>query len=172
MKQKLLASLLAGTAMMICMPSASYAEDPDSGAETVFHLKVVHTDGSEVCVPFAERPALTCSGTTLVLVSSTMELEYPEGTLDHFTISTETSQGGDAPMITDDMKATATISGEKIIFSGGVPGALLTVAGIDGTTMATATLDAGGNASISVPLRKGGIYVINSGKTTFKIIKK
>ena len=58
MRKKLLASLLAGMTMLFLMPASVLAQEPDAAEEVTYHLKVVHTDGSEVKVPFARSPGI------------------------------------------------------------------------------------------------------------------
>lgn len=172
MKKNLLAGLFASVAMLCCAPTAAFAEEPESEAQTVFMLKVVHTDGSEVKVPFSNRPEIVHTGTALKLTSTDLEMEYADGELDHFTIVEEAPGSGIGQTAADHTNASTVISANSIVYTGGTPGATVTVVAIDGTIVAKATLDADGAAVISFAPAKGGIYVINSGKTTFKIIKK
>lgn len=172
MRKNLLASLLAGAAMLCIMPASAIADEPEAPLEVTYHLKVVRTDGSEVKVPFDKRPEITYTGTLLKLTAGDMTVEYPEGDMDYFTIVEEKGQGGIDRNTMDNNGAGSVISDRAIIYSGGVPGAAVTVVGINGAIVARATLDDEGNAVIPFSPQKGQIYVVNSGKTTFKIIKK
>lgn len=171
MKKNLLAGLFASVAMLCCAPTAAFAEEAESEAQTVFMLKVVHTDGSEVKVPFSNRPEIVHTGTALKLTSTDLEMEYADGELDHFTVIEEKASGI-APTIADQSNARTIISDTNIIYTGGTPGAMVTVVAINGQIITKATLDADGSAVIPFAPEKGCIYVINSGKTTFKILKK
>lgn len=172
MRKKLLASLLAGMAVLFLMPTAVHAEEPDAAEEVTYHLKVVHTDGSEVKVPFDQRPEIAYTGNVLKLTAGDMSVEYAEGEMDYFTIVEEKGQSGINRNLADRNGAASVITDRAIVYSGGTPGAMVTVVGINGVVVARATLDDGGNAVIPFTPQKGQIYVVNSGKTTFKIIKK
>lgn len=172
MRKKLLASLLAGMAVLFLMPTAVHAEEPDAAEEVTYHLKVVHTDGSEVKVPFDQRPEIAYTGNVLKLTAGDMSVEYAEGEMDYFTIVEEKGQSGINRNLADRNGAASVITDRAIVYSGGTPGAMVTVVGINGAVVARATLDDGGNAVIPFTPQKGQIYVVNSGKTTFKIIKK
>jgi hypothetical protein len=172
MRKKLLASLLAGMAVLFLMPTAVHAEEPDAAEEVTYHLKVVHTDGSEVKVPFDQRPEIAYTGNVLKLTAGDMSVEYAEGEMDYFTIVEEKGQSGINRNLADRNGAASVITDRAIVYSGGTPGAMVTVVGINGAVVARATLDDRGNAVIPFTPQKGQIYVVNSGKTTFKIIKK
>lgn len=158
--------------MLCIMPASAIADEPEAPLEVTYHLKVVRTDGSEVKVPFDKRPEITYTGTLLKLTAGDMTVEYPEGDMDYFTIVEEKVQGGIDRNTMDNNGAGSVISDRAIIYSGGVPGATVTVVGINGAIVARATLDDEGNAVIPFSPQNGQIYVVNSGKTTFKIIKK
>lgn len=173
MRKKLLASLLAGMAMVFLMPASALAEEPGAAEEVTYHLKVVHTDGSEVKVPFDQRPEIAYTGNVLKLTAGDMSVEYAEGDMDYFTIvEEEKGQSGINRNLADRNDAGSVITDRAIVYSGGTPGAMVTVVDINGAVVARATLDDRGNAVIPFSPRKGQIYVVNSGKTTFKIIKK
>lgn len=172
MRKKLLASLLAGMAVLFLMPASALAQEPDAAEEVTYHLKVVHTDGSEVKVPFDQRPEIAYTGNVLKLTAGDMSVEYAEGEMDYFTIVEEKGQSGINRNLADRNGAASVITDRAIVYSGGTPGAMVTVVGINGVVVARATLDDGGNAVIPFTPQKGQIYVVNSGKTTFKIIKK
>lgn len=172
MRKKLLASLLAGMGMLFLMAASALAQEPDAAEEVTYHLKVVHTDGSEVKVPFDQRPEIAYTGNVLKLTAGDMSVEYAEGDMDYFTIVEETGQSGIIRNPADRNGAASVITDRAIVYSGGTPGAMVTVVGINGAVVARATLDDRGNAVIPFTPQKGQIYVVNSGKTTFKIIKK
>lgn len=172
MRKKLLASLLAGMAVLFLMPASALAQEPDAAEEVTYHLKVVHTDGSEVKVPFDQRPEIAYTDNVLKLTAGDMSVEYAEGEMDYFTIVEEKGQSGINRNLADRNGAASVITDRAIVYSGGTPGAMVTVVGINGAVVARATLDDRGNAVIPFTPQKGQIYVVNSGKTTFKIIKK
>lgn len=157
---------------MCCTTTAVYADDYESGAEVTYHLQVIHADGSEVKVPFADKPEIIHTGSSLKLTSSELEMEYPEGTLSYFTIVTQSGPNGINETTIIPGKEKTLITDSSITYTGGSPGATVTIAHINGTIVAQGTLDSDGAAIIPFAPEKGGIYVINSGKTTFKIIKK
>lgn len=165
MKRKLLLSalLFAGLPVMA---------DGDSDSELTYYLRMVGTNGSEVTVPFSEKPEIRYINEALVLMSEEINMEYPNGTLEYFDITTERAQSGLYSVFEDNFSAHGMITDKSIIFTGGIPGDRLTVVAIDGTVLLSARLDEDGNASIPFMQEKKGIYVINSGNTTFKIIKK
>ena len=159
-------------AVLFLMPASALAQEPDAAEEVTYHLKVVHTDGSEVKVPFDQRPEIAYTGNVLKLTAGDMSVEYAEGEMDYFTIVEEKGQSGINRNLADRNGAASVITDRAIVYSGGTPGAMVTVVGINGVVVARATLDDGGNAVIPFTPQKGQIYVVNSGKTTFKIIKK
>lgn len=145
-------------------------QDPDG--EGILHLVVYHKDGSEVAVPFHHKPVMTCSGTTITLTSPDMELEYAEGALSHFTIESRREQSVIRMPGASLSTAHATLGRDGILYSGGIPGAKVTVMTADGRMVSTSLLDAEGTAFIPLALEKGAILIVNSGKTSFKIIRK
>lgn len=172
MKQNLLASIFAGAAMLLCPPVGAMANDADSDSQLTYYLRMVNVDGTEVIVPFSEKPVITHYNNALVLISDEIDMEYPDGTLEFFDITTERMPDSVSSLQKETSAASGLITDNSIVFTGGTPGAMLTVVSVDGTLIASAHLDKEGRAVIPFAPQKGDIYVINSGKTTFKIIKK
>lgn len=172
MKQNLRNGFIVGMAMCLCPALGVMAEDADSDSQTIYYLRVVNTDGSQVCVPFSEKPEIQYSNNAIVLTSEEINMEYPDGTLDFFDITTENTLGSVCRLSTDASLAKGLISDGDIVFTNGTPGAALTVVALDGSVVATARLDNDGNARLPFSPQKSGVYVIKSGNSTFKLIKK
>lgn len=170
MRKHLLTSLTMALAAMTLTPVATQAQDVSEG-KTVYYLQVVHKDGSELTVPFADSPKFQHNGEVLKLTSAALDLEYPGGTLDHFKILAQ-----------NEPVAVSTISAERVglpIISGNVvtvsnAGARqqIVVRTLDGMVVASATTDNEGNATVSLPSEGSYIYIITVNKSTFKILKK
>jgi len=148
------------------------AQEADSDSPLTYYLRMVGMNGVEVTVPFSERPEIRHENDVLMLVSDNVNLEYPDGALDYFDITTERSQSNVSDISSDASAARSVITNGNIYFSGGTPGASVTVVSIDGSLFASGHLDNDGSAVIPFEPQNSGIYVINSGNTTFKIIKK
>lgn len=171
MKKLLPIRLFAG-AMLLCGVSlTALAENVSSEAEENYYLQIVETDGGELTIPFSERPEISYRDNALVLVSETMDIEYPDGTLDYFTITTTPAESG-VILHEQTERAVFRISGDAVYISNAKPGREITVASTNGIILAIGKADANGEAILSVPSQRGGIYLVNTGSSTFKYIKK
>lgn len=170
MRKQLLANLCAVLALL--GGSSAVANAEDAGKAGVNYLvEVVHTDGSTVRVPFEHNPVFSHTGSALKLTSVEFEMEYEEGVLDHFKVVTEDTTGIDRNAVAaNTVKPLFTRDG--VSFSGATPGDAVVAVALDGTVLARTHVDAEGNAAISLAGANAGVYVIKTGKTTFKIIKK
>lgn len=172
MKHNLLAGVLAGAALLFCPTVGALANDTDSDSQLTYYLRMVDKDGLEMIVPFSENPEISHQDNALVLSSDKTYMEFPDGTLEYFDITTEKPANDVYKLADESVRARGGFVGDNICFTGGTPGAPLSVVTIDGSVVISTCLDNEGNAVVPFAPIKGGIYVINSGKTTFKIIKK
>ncbi|MDE5750324.1 MAG: T9SS type A sorting domain-containing protein [Duncaniella sp.] len=178
--KKLLLQRLALIAMLLCMavPRGSAEDAASDTGTTVYHLIVVHKDGSQVKVPFAHLPEFRHDGTALQLTSSELDMTYPAGTLDHFRIEAEKvdDQGGSTG-ISRPAADTAATPGHNFVagaieITGALPGSEATLYNLDGRLVSRTTVEADGSAIIPFADLAPGIYVIKTSNSTFKAIKK
>lgn len=164
---RLFAVMLATTG---CGASVVSAQDTNQQQKT-YCLQVIHTDGSELLIPFSQNPQFRHNGQALTLTSADLELEYPEGTLDRFKIVEQSGSNSVHPVFGMASAASLDMNGEMLLISNAAACASLTVCTTDGRIVAKATTDAEGSASVSLPA-SAGVYIISIDKTTFKILKK
>lgn len=157
--------------MMVGTTFGISAQDTGSEQEPTFYLQVVNVDGTEVYVPFADMPVITREENSLVLVSESLDLEYPDGTLDYFTVTTEKPESGVGAVKADLQKVGYRISGNSLLLTKGRAGSPVVIASADGKVIASANFDAQGNALLTLP-DSTDIYIIKADQTNFKLIKK
>lgn len=177
--KKLLLQRLALIAMLLCMavPRGSAQDAASDTGTTVYHLIVVHKDGSQVKVPFAHQPEFRHDGTALQLTSSELDMTYPAGTLDHFRIESEkvNDNGGSTGIsrpATDTAATAHSFVAGAIELTGALPGSEATLYNLDGRIMSRTAVEADGSAIIPFADLAPGIYVIKTSNSTFKAIKK
>lgn len=174
MAKRLLAKLFIASALVGSFQTVK-AQDADSEETTgklVYHLLVVHKDGSEVKVPFEENPQFYHDGTSLQLSSDSQSIEYPTGSLDHFKILAEKSGDSGVGQVSAIDTTKPAVDGGNVTVSNGKAGDRLVVVTVDGKTVAAATVGESGEAAVSIEALAPGIYIIQSGKTAFKYLKK
>ena len=141
---------------------------PDA-TETVYYFVVSLNDGSVLSIPFAERPVLTCQGTDLLLTTTKMEMELPQGSVKEFTLEKKNEVTGvEETLLQGEMQR----QGDNFLFSNCKEGTLIQVFDRSGRLVATQRVDANGQCRISLHGQPNGIYIVKSESITCKILKK
>lgn len=155
---------------------ASDSPEPSDGYWLVVHTTSGQADG----YAFADRPEVRISGQLFNVSAASRTVAYPAANIERFTIDDHyTAQGVatsmDAPRenipVVDDSPRLHLTPG-TVNLSGLRPGSIVRVSDVSGRLAITTTADADGSLSISTEPLRPGVYVVSTGKATFKILKK
>ena len=174
MRKTLPARIAIAAALLFAGSVSVVAQDATSSdGALVYHLLVAHKDGSQVKVAFKHRPELRHDGTAIQLTSQELDMTYPDGTLDYFKIIAEPAvPSGIVAPVSGAPAARPVLTSDGVSVSGAQPGDYVTVYTVDGKIAGSAVVDPQGSAEVSLSHYATGIYIIKSGNTTFKMIKK
>jgi hypothetical protein len=156
-------------------------EDNDgSPAYNNFWLVVWTTDGRSAGYAFADRPGVTIDGDVFYVGKDGMKtVGYPAASIlcftidDHFDESAGEVVGIGAPKAdTPAVRPQLHLSPATLSLSDLAPDATVRI--YDGSGRLVQTAAAGADGSLTLPLSplRPGIYVVNAGQTSFKIIRK
>ena len=155
MKKKSLPILLA---LGLLCPSAARAEQG---------VLLEQQSGQSVGYAFSSNPKITFTATDLVIEATDVKVSYAlEGLKVKF---------GDATSAIRDIDAANVkfrLSGSQVSATGLAKGQTVTVHSAGGQLLGTAKASANGEAILSLQHLKPGLYIIHSGKTTYKFTKK
>ena len=155
---------------------ASDTPEPADGYWLVVHTTGGHVDG----YAFADRPEVRISGQLFNVTAAGRTVAYPAASIDRFTIDDHYMAQGvatsmDAPRenmpVADDSPRLHLTPG-TVNLSGLRPGSIVRVSDVSGRLAITTTADADGSLSFSTEPLRPGVYVVSTGKATFKILKK
>lgn len=173
MKQPLLPGILLGAALAISPAFSAAAQDSGQEQEPTFYLKIVDVSGTELFVPFADKPEIVYVDDALLLTYAEDSIEYPDGTLDYFTITDEMPpQSGVAGLAAGFQKVSVNLLPGSMLFTKGTPGAGITACTTDGRLLGTATFNSDGEAILRVAPAKGETIIVKADKSSFKLIRK
>ena len=133
--------------------------------ELVIHMI---TGTTQRFVLINEEPTISFSGDNIVVKTNTTELVYAMEDVSYFNYENTPTEISGASSASDGM----TIDGDHIAFSGLPAGSKIYVYSPSGKVCMMETVDADGNASLSISALPRGIYVINANKISTKITKK
>ena len=151
------------TASQMSLFSASDA------TETVYYFVASLNDGSVLSIPFSERPVLTCQGTDLLLTTTKMEMELPQGSVKEFTLEKKDEVTGvEENLLQGEMQR----QGDHFLFSNCKEGSVVQVFDRSGRLVVARTVDANGQCRVSLDGQPNGIYIVKSESITCKILKK
>lgn len=114
-------------------------------------LTIHQKSGGKVTCLFSSKPVVTYSGESLILRSTTMDVEYPLSNLVKITFDDSAN----------DIKNGVIYDRNEETVTG--------IYALDGTLVMTVDPDAG---ALPVQDLKNGIYLVKTKSTTYKIIKK
>lgn len=153
----------------VCLLAATF--NPVFAEETTVHLNVDLRNGGTDTFLLSEKPEITFSGTSCVIICSNINATYDMADITR-AYFTEKSSGlnerqGEGVSIDLTDPSTALISGLT-------PGAPVTLYGIDGTLILTATADGEGFARVPLDnLASDTVYVVSINSTkNIKLYKK
>ena len=141
---------------------------PDA-TETVYYFVASLNDGSVLSIPFSERPVLTCQGTDLLLTTTKMEMELPQGSVKEFTLEKKDEVTG---VEENQLHGEMQRQGDYFLFSNCKEGSEIRVFDRSGRLVVTDRVDANGQGRISLHGQPNGIYIVKSESITCKILKK
>lgn len=172
--RKVLPIRIATVALLLAGCATVAAQDNNSSEERLsYYLMIAQKDGSQVKVAFKHHPEFRHDGAALQLTSQGLDISYPDGTLDYFKIiaETDTPTGIYSPS-TNSKDARPLMTTDGVCVAGAQPGDYLYVYTLDGKIVGNAVVDPEGSAEVSLSRYGAGTYIIKSGNTTFKMIKK
>ena len=135
---------------------------------------VVHTrSGEKHTYPVGDNPVLTHDGKSVVITSSDLTMEYAPGTVDRFEMEA-TGNSTSSIGIADKVQNGAALEqgASTLLVSGARHGDAVYVYSVSGAMVASSKISADGTASLSTEGLAKGVYVVKTGSTNFKIIKK
>ena len=134
------------------------------------YLAIQQKDGQEFSFGFEDKPVITYTDTDLVLKTANTDVQYPLASLSKFTF-TDLATSADA--VRDDIQnPTFDMDDYEISITGSKAGINVSVISSDGKTIGTYKTGQDGGVKISIADLPQGLYIINSGKLTFKVLKK
>lgn len=155
--QKLFFMLLVG------IPSAGAAE------ETLPTLEVWTKGGEQITYVLNDRPVVSWSDTDVVITTADLTVSYPLSELWKFTFG---MQANAAAALCQETDGQMQMQDGLLRLSGFPANMPIAVYSLDGHVAATATTLTDGTATIRIHTLATGIYVVKTGSTTHKIIKK
>ena len=137
--------------------------------EIVYYFVASLTDGSQLSIPFSERPVLTCQDSDLQLTTTKMEMELPHGSVKEFTLDKkEVATGVEDLHIKGEMERT----GNEFLFTNCRTGSMVSIFDRNGRRVAAQRVDKNGQCQISLQNQPDGVYIVKSESITCKILKK
>lgn len=132
------------------------------------HLK----DGNTVGITFNREPTIKMEDGIVKFQSTTSSAEYAAGDIERFTVD----KGGVYTLIRlipiDKGDISWQGDGQNLLLVSGKPGQTVQVTAIDGTVIATQHTGEDGHLQLSFDRYPAGMYIVKTGKVSFKIIRK
>lgn len=142
---------------------------PATNAFADYALQLHLKDGSLQTFLIASKPSLTIVDGTLFIKSGQTEFSCQLGQVDYYDFPSDIDP---TKVETIDSQATIQMNGDCICFSGLNGNAKVAVYTADGKKIRNITTDGQGNVTIDISSLPQGIYVINVGNYSTKVIKK
>lgn len=151
--------------LMLLLPASAAWASPEAIAALRIHCK----SGSDATILLSERPLVTFAGNDLVVTTPTDVVCYPSDEVVKFTY-----------VGADEIAGMASAGWAGIVFSFGdgcltvanlSAGAAVSVYMPDGRLLSSATADAHGRATLTLPETAGGVYVVKTPTVAFKLRK-
>lgn len=141
----------------------------ESTTESIYYFVASLTDGSKLSVPFSERPVLTCQGADLLLTTTKMEMQLPDGSVKEFTLNKK-----EVSTSVDEIHAEVRMErkGNDLYFTHCKAGSSVTIYDQSGRQIAAHSVNDSGQCQVSLQHQPNGIYIVKSESITCKILKK
>lgn len=130
-------------------------------------LVVEMRNGEKASFAFADSPTLRFVGDSLVVNTHMYEIKYAADKVQRYTFGTSETEGISQPAI--DGKV---VNGDNLTLNLGEAGATAIVYAADGMAVASSTANEQGTATISLSDLPAGVYIVKSGETSTKILKR
>ena len=133
------------------------------------YLTIQQKDGHEFSFGFEDKPVITYTENDLVLKTTKTEFQYPLASLAKFTFTELATQVNAVPV--DFQNPTFAIDDYEINITGANAGINVSVIYPDGKIVGTYKTEQDGSVTFSIADLPAGLYIINSEKLTFKVLK-
>lgn len=164
--------ILRNMSLVLFMAFCHIAFGQDAVAEEHYSLNIHLKSGDSFGIAFSQKPTIKMDGTFVIFSSDIASAEYPASAIDHFTVD----KGDIYTLIHFIPKDEESISWQderqNILLVNGNPGQLVQILSIDGTTVATQNIGKDRRLLLSFDSYPAGIYIVSTGKSSFKIIRK
>jgi len=139
---------------------------PAVGAETAEVLTLTLKSGQQVSFELSKRPEVTFAEEKLTIKAEEAQVEYTFAEIDGFGF--ETIETGIRQLRNGEVRFRATGAGEWTV--DGCQGQM-TVSDLSGKQCLVVSHTADGHAVLSLASLPAGVYIVNIGSETFKIVK-
>ena len=126
----------------------------------------INFGGKEVSIALADHPVITYAHNTLLVKTTTREVEIPVASITGYGFTEEPSA------VRDIQRNKPSFADGHVVFTQLQPGTTVTVTAADGRQMITATVAADGTAVADLSRLPKAVYVVKAQDTSFKIINK
>lgn len=164
--------ILRNISFVLFLAFSHIAFGQDAVAEEHYSLNIHLKSGDTFGIAFSQKPTIKMDGSSVIFSSDIASAEYPASAIDHFTID----KGDIYTLIHLIPKDEESISWQderqNILLVNGNPGQLVQVLSIEGNTVATQHIGKDRRLLLSLDNYPTGIYIVTTGKSSFKIIRK
>ena len=155
--------------LLICLCSygISWADDPTD------YLLVWDRNGGSISFPLSERPNITFDAeqSKVNCVTHKQEISFSLQEVYKYTLEVHEDNATGVEELPIE-KGQLFREKNSILFMDFAPGSLVKVFAVNGILVHSGQIDGRGELSIPTTGWSNGVYVINAGNSTFKIIKK
>lgn len=149
--------------LFMLLPVAAWPEN--SGARLIVWQK----SGVKVYYDLVDAPVTTFQGDQLIITTNKETITYQRSDVLRYTYD-RLEQTGIA-LQPGDRAIEMNREGNSVVFRGLKAGAIISVYGTNGTTVAEYVADGNGPLTVSVKEQPSGVYIIRTGAETIKLIK-